>query len=296
MPQPEPYISPTASAAWRRAAQAKSTNGKPVRFKMEFKHIAYFVQTCDHTSFSQAAGSLFISQQALSRVIVRLEEELGCRLFTRTVKVVELTEDGKYLYERFQPVVAAFHDAVTESAIHFGNRPVRLPFCCGPGIIRNISPELLLLFSEQHPHIELEMIELSNVQCEEYIHADKRRFGLMVAAERKHRENHDYIRIKTEPTYLLVHKDNPLAARDSVSLGMLKNERILTMDKTSYFLEDLNRAVEPFHFTVRPFYETADVTQQCGLVDKGIGGESWHDWLYDRRENPECGAHDALWG
>jgi DNA-binding transcriptional LysR family regulator len=52
---------------------------------------------------------------------------------------------------------------------------------------------------------------------------------------------------------------------------MLKNQRILTLDKTSYFLEDLNRAVEPFHFSVRPYYETSDVMQQSGLVDRGIG-------------------------
>ncbi len=52
---------------------------------MEFKHIAYFVQTCSHATFSQAADSLFISQQALSREIARLEEELGCRQFARTV-------------------------------------------------------------------------------------------------------------------------------------------------------------------------------------------------------------------
>ncbi len=204
-------------------------------------------------------------------MIARLEEELGCRLFARTVKGIELTADGKYLYDQFQPVVSAFYNAATESALYLGNRPVRLPFCCGPGIIRNISPELLLLFSELHPHIELDMIELSNGQCEEYIHADKRRFGLMVASEWKHRQNHNYILVKTEPSYLLVHKDNPLAARESVSLGMLKNERILTLDKTSYFLEDLNRAVEPFHFTVRPYYETSDVMQQSGLVDRGIG-------------------------
>jgi DNA-binding transcriptional LysR family regulator len=115
------------------------------------------------------------------------------------------------------------------------------------------------------------MIELSNVQCEEYIHEDKRRFGLMVASEWKHRQTHDYIMIKTEPSYLLVYKDHPFAARQSVSLRLLKNERVLTMDKTSYFQEDLNRAVEPYGFTIKPFYETADVAQQCGLVDKGKG-------------------------
>ena len=238
---------------------------------MEFKHIAYFVETCTHKSFSKAAAGLFISQQALSRVIANLEEELGCSLFKRSIKGIELTSDGQYLYKQFQPIVTTFNNAVRQTVIHLASRPVKVPFCCGPGIIRHVSPELLLSFNEKHPNIELEMIELSNIQCEDYIHEDKRHFGLMVASEWKHRQNHEYILIKTEPSYLLVHKDHPLAARSSVSLRLLKNERVLTLDKTSYFLEDLNRAVAPYHFTIRPFYETSDVTQQCSLVNKGKG-------------------------
>ena len=238
---------------------------------VEFKHISYFIEACNHNSISKAAESLYISQQALSRVISTLEKELGCRLFKRSIKGIELTADGTYLYNRFHPVVMSFQDSINQTASHFKSRPIKLPFCCGPGIIRNVSPELLLSFSEQYPNIEVEMTELSNIQCEQYIHEDKRRFGLMVASEWKHRQNHDFIMIKTEPSYLLVHKSHPLAGHKRVSLRQLKNERVLALDKASYFQEDLNRAVAPFNFTIRPFYQTADVHQQCGLVDKGLG-------------------------
>ena len=248
---------------------------------MEFKHIAYFIESCNHASFSKAAKNLFISQQALSRAVANLEEELGCVLFQRSVKGIELTVDGRYLYDLFQPLLLTFDDNVNQAVIHLGNRPVKLPFCCGPGIIRNVSPELLLSFNEQHPRIELEMIELSNIQCEDYIHSDKRRFGLMVASKWKHMQEHKFIMIKTEPSYLLVHKEHPLAARSSVSLRMLKNERVLALDKTSYFQEDLNHAVAPFNFTIAPFYETADVAQQFGLVDKGKGVMLCIKQLYD---------------
>lgn len=238
---------------------------------LEFKHIEYFVQTCNHKSFSKAAGSLFISQQALSRSMANLEKELDCPLFTRAVQGIELTAEGKYLYDQFRSIVKNFHDTVRQTDAYLGKRPVKLPFCCAPGIIRNISPELLISFSELHPNIELDLIELNDMQCEEYIHENKRRFGLMVAPEWQHRKKHDFIMIKTELSYLLVHKDNPLAACSSVSLEKLKNERVLALDKTSYFQEDLNHAVEPFNFSIKPFYESSDVTQLCGLVEKGKG-------------------------
>lgn len=238
---------------------------------LEFKHIEYFIETCHHKSFSKAAGSLFISQQALSRCIANLEKDVACTLFKRAVQGIDLTDEGKYLYAQFRPIVKTFHDTAVQTAAHFEKRPVKLPFCCAPGIIRNISADILISFSEQHPDIALEAIELNDMQCEDYIHEDARHFGLMVAPEWKHRQKHDYIMIKTELSYLLVHKDNPLAACSTVSLSVLKNERVLALDKTSYFQEDLNHAVEPYNFSVRPFYESADVTQLCGLVDKGKG-------------------------
>ena len=65
---------------------------------MEFKHIEYFIETSHHKSMSQAAESLYISQQALSRCIANMEHELGTDLFIRSVKGIQLTEDGKYFY------------------------------------------------------------------------------------------------------------------------------------------------------------------------------------------------------
>jgi DNA-binding transcriptional LysR family regulator len=238
---------------------------------MEFKHIEYFVETCNHESFSKAAGCLFISQQALSRCIANLEKELGCALFTRGVQGIELTAEGNYLNERFRPIVKSFQDAAGQTVSYLGNRPVRLPFCCAPGIIRNISPELLISFGEQYPNIKLEMMELSDKQCEEYIHEDKSHFGLLLGREWKDRSKHNWITVKTEPSYLLVHKDHPLAGCPSVSLAQLRDERVLTLDKTSYLLEDINHAVAPFDFTIKPFYESADVMQLCALVGKGKG-------------------------
>jgi DNA-binding transcriptional LysR family regulator len=238
---------------------------------MEFKQIEYFVETCNHKSFSKAAAALFISQQALSRCIATLEKELGCVLFTRAVQGIELTADGKYLYDSFRPAVRSFHDSAARTAAYLRSRPVRLPFCSAPGIIRNLSPELLIAFGEQHPNIALEPMELSDKQCEDYIDEDKNHFGLVLYREWKDRLKQNYMVIKREPSYLLVHKDHPFAACHGVSLQMLKNERVLTLDKTSYLQDELNRAVEAFGFTIKPFYESSDVMQLCALVGKGKG-------------------------
>ena len=254
---------------------------------MEFKHVEYFVETCNYGSISDAARSLYISQQALSRCIANLEKELECTLFTRTSRGIELTPNGRYLYDQFRPLVMSYYENVKIASAHFKNQPISLPFCCGPGIVRNISPELLISFSDQNPEIKLDMIELADVDCEQYISEDRLRFGLMVAPKWKHKQAYDYIIIKTEPTFLLVHKSHPFAGLTSVSLRMLRNEKVLALSKTSFYQNNLNHALEPYNFSLTPYYESSDVSQLCSLVTKGKGVLLCIQQIYDEADQNE---------
>lgn len=58
-----------------------------------------FCKVAQHRSFSRAAQELYLSQPAVSQSIRQLEEQLGIQLFLRNCKRVELTAEGKLLYE-----------------------------------------------------------------------------------------------------------------------------------------------------------------------------------------------------
>ncbi len=49
-------------------------------------------------NISKAAKELYISQPAISKSIQKLEENLGCRLFSRSSRGVQLTDEGELLY------------------------------------------------------------------------------------------------------------------------------------------------------------------------------------------------------
>ncbi|MDR2356940.1 MAG: LysR family transcriptional regulator [Oscillospiraceae bacterium] len=240
---------------------------------MEFRHIEYFVRACGYRSLSEAAKSLFITQQALSRSVRLLERELGCALFERTARGITPTKAGQYLFGKFRPIVSGFHDAAAQAAASIGGIRMkrRLQFSSAPGVIRNLSPGLLLSFRERHPELEMDVLEMSDAQSEMYIRADKSRFGLMAGPEWLHARKHDYIIIKTEPTYLLVHRANPIADLPIVSLAALKNERVLALNRNSYFQEVLNSVVAPYHFSIEPYFESGDVMELIELANKGAG-------------------------
>jgi DNA-binding transcriptional LysR family regulator len=83
-----------------------------------------FVATAEETHFGRAAGRLFITQQALSKRVRRLEDILGARLLERTNRRVELTLAG----ERFLPFARDAVEAVdaAAAAAGIGAAPLRV--------------------------------------------------------------------------------------------------------------------------------------------------------------------------
>ena len=61
---------------------------------MNIKNLQLFIHLCESQNFSQTAEVMHISPSALSRVIQRLEENLGQTLLIRDNRSVELTFAG----------------------------------------------------------------------------------------------------------------------------------------------------------------------------------------------------------
>ncbi|MEM7394971.1 MAG: LysR family transcriptional regulator, partial [Verrucomicrobiota bacterium] len=59
---------------------------------MELRHLRYFVMAAEEKNISRASERLNISQPAVSRQIMDLEEEFGVPLFERLRDGLELTE------------------------------------------------------------------------------------------------------------------------------------------------------------------------------------------------------------
>lgn len=66
---------------------------------MNYEYYKIFYYVGKHKNITKAAAELYSSQPAVTRAIQNLENELGCRLFTRNKTGVEFTFEGKTLYE-----------------------------------------------------------------------------------------------------------------------------------------------------------------------------------------------------
>lgn len=69
---------------------------------INFELYKVFYHAAHTGSFSQAADRLFITQSAISQAIKNLETQLGCQLFYRKARNMELTQEGQLLFQHIE--------------------------------------------------------------------------------------------------------------------------------------------------------------------------------------------------
>lgn len=73
--------------------------------------IALFCKSAELGSFSSAAQAMGVTPAAVSRGVGRLEDRLGIKLFRRTTRSMQLTDDGRTYFEQCRDAIAQIDDA-----------------------------------------------------------------------------------------------------------------------------------------------------------------------------------------
>ncbi|MEU7204060.1 LysR family transcriptional regulator [Streptomyces sp. NPDC045470] len=123
---------------------------------LDLRKLRYFVAVAEHQHFGRAARALFIAQPVLSRQIRAFEQELGCRLLTRTTRSVELTSAGRQLFDEARTittVVSAALRRVHEAAR--GEQRLIVAFSTGLHV-----SEAIRTFTASHPEVEIDVFPL----------------------------------------------------------------------------------------------------------------------------------------
>lgn len=116
-----------------------------------------FVRVAELASFTQAAQSLGLPKASASTAVQRLEASLGTRLFHRTTRRVQLTQDGQSCYERCKDLLADLDDMQTmfqpaASGLR-GRLRVDMPMRLAQDLVVPRLPEFLAA----HPGLEVEL-------------------------------------------------------------------------------------------------------------------------------------------
>jgi LysR family transcriptional regulator, carnitine catabolism transcriptional activator len=118
------------------------------------RHLQMLVAAADLGSFSRAAEQVGISQPAFSEAIRRIEEEVGVRLFNRTTRRLEPTEDGRRVITTARELVRDFKLAL-ETIRADATRRDRIVIAALPSIIASVMPAVLMQFAARFPEVDV---------------------------------------------------------------------------------------------------------------------------------------------
>lgn len=198
-----------------------------------------FLKTAEHGSISKAAEALYISQPAVSAAIKKLEDSLGCTLFLRKSKGVELTENGKELYDRVSAALGSIADA--ENALKHSLEVSRIRIAASSVLCKYMLMPYLKRFTEKYPETDVSIICTSSAQSEILLRDQKIDVALMskpqniTGFEYAPLDKIEYVFVCT-PAYLEKFGDTDIFENGNILLLNKRNASRIHIDK--YYAEN----------------------------------------------------------
>lgn len=116
-----------------------------------------FVRVAELSSFTQAAASLGLPKASVSTSVQRLEAALGTRLFHRTTRRVQLTQDGQACYDRCKDLLSDLDDLQGLFQPSGEGLRGRLRIDMPMRLARDVVVPRLPEFLAPHPALEIEL-------------------------------------------------------------------------------------------------------------------------------------------
>lgn len=124
-----------------------------------FNQFLAFGCAARHRSFAAAGRELGLTPSTVAKRILRLEEQLGVKLFHRTTRQVTLTSDGEGLYERCEKILAELDElealAAGSSGEPRGELRITVPVTFGKQIVLPVVARLLEQYSALSADVRL---------------------------------------------------------------------------------------------------------------------------------------------
>jgi DNA-binding transcriptional LysR family regulator len=225
---------------------------------LELRHLRCLVAIVDAGSFTDAAIELGISQAAVSRNLIALEQVLGVRLLHRTSRTVTPTTAGGHALAQARQVLAAAGNLV--AAATTGHTTLRIGHAWAA--MGRHTREFQRRWAARYPGVELHLIRTNSATgglaeglCDIAVlrtAVDSKRFDSAIVGQ--------------ERRYCALASDDPWASRRSVRLSEIPQRTLLVDRRTGTTTPDLWPAGD------RPdIQDTRDIDDWLAVIAAGGG-------------------------
>lgn len=236
---------------------------------MDTKDLRSFLKTYELKSITKASQHLYITPQGLSKTIIKLENELNAKLFTRTSFGVVPTQYAERLAKISDKIINKL-DSIKYEVLKEDNK-VTLNIAATYGILAYLSLDFINEFKRSYPDIHLNIVELPDKQIEDLIL--KEAVDLAFLTGPINTTKFESVFFTSHHHCLVFHKSHKLTSKEFIEYTDLNNEPLILMgrDFTDYH-NNMNRFLKA-GATPNVIMETSEIylTHILANENKAVG-------------------------
>jgi LysR family hydrogen peroxide-inducible transcriptional activator len=236
---------------------------------MEVHQLRYFCAVARHGTFTRASEVEHVSQPSLSQQILKLEAELGARLFDRLPRSAKLTVFGKAFLPKAERILRELEEARTELQDMSGNEKGEVIVGIIPTIAAYLLPRLLNDFTLRHPLIAIKVVEDITPALVQRLHEGT--IDLAVAALPIAGSELASVELFEEKFYAVLPEKHRLASRASIRLEELNPEPFLLLKEGHCFRDSLIAACHKLKMSPSIVFESGQFATILAMVSAGMG-------------------------
>ena len=186
---------------------------------MELRELIYFLAVANEKNFTRASEVLNLSQPALSKQIMNLEDKLGTPLFLRGKREATLTEAGELLKIRAEEILELCNKTISE--VSSQNDLLKGTISIGGGAASTFLAKACSLFSKQNPHVQFSFYNADATELKERINHGLLDFAIFIDDSRV--LEYERIELPDEDEWgLLCNINNPITKHHKITKDIIR--------------------------------------------------------------------------
>ena len=236
---------------------------------MDLRQLQILQTIAETGSFTACGRQLHVSQSAISRQILLLEEELGEPLFLRVGRRVRMTPAAESLVQLGQRVFQDVRETVGKITDRTGELRGTLRLSGGMTVCLYVFPPLLKHLRRVHPHLEMRLTVATAGRSVEEIRAGRIDAGLLTLPI----EESDLVSVPAlrEELLLMTTPTHPLARRKKVTPQDLAEEPFVMFEPGSGTRRVIDHFFASQNISPIVVMDTENVEIIKAMVKTGLG-------------------------
>jgi len=237
---------------------------------MHIETLKIFCDLADLQSFSKTAEKHLLSQSAVSQQLAQLELTHKCQLISRKKRPIELTKEGRLLYQAAKNMLDRYEQLKSELNALKSSTADRINVAAIYSIGMHTLPNYVKIFMVSYPKVNVHIEYLNSARIYELVLAGDVDVGLVAVPKRDKRlEVYDF---ENETLVLACSPKHPLAGKTQIDIHKVEFESFVGFDKDVPTRVWIDGILQRYNIVVHPAmeFDNIETVKRAVEINSGI--------------------------